>query len=75
MHLVLHPDRCRGSGRCWRNQPKLVRRGSDGLCRLEGEPLDDVPTSTLRELEIDCPSGALRLEGDEDFYDFPNVGP
>jgi len=75
MRIVLDRKRCRGSGHCWRLQPELLRRGGDGLCRIEDDRLDEVPAGVGTALAVGCPNGALTVEGDDDFYDFPNVGP
>lgn len=74
MRLIVDRDRCHGSGSCWSQHPELVFRGPDGLCRVRTDPLD-APAGVLTALAIACPTGALALEGEDDFYDVPNVGP
>lgn len=72
--LRLDASRCRGSGVCRAQLPALLRAGEDGSTEVVCPSVSGDALAVVRGVVLDCPSGALSLDGDA-FFDLPDVGP
>ncbi len=72
--LCLDREACTTSGHCRSRLPDHLGTGTDGATALVHAEISPRELAAVRDVVLECPSGALRIDGDP-LYDFPNVGP